>query len=189
MRAIRTELRFTSALLFVVLLAALGLEQCAHIRHPSGKDINPRAPSAWEQVLVWNAALAESNRGVAEAVIAGNQAGEISIALSKRILDEQEKIAKADEELTKILQRAQSTVLGSDPGQIKALIEQIRTSTQEIIASGVAGIKNAAKQHSVQAAAETILTLAGQILEGLHGLGIVQLEPARVEDAERGGRQ
>src|SRR5205807_7696914 len=115
-----------------------------HIRHPSGKDINPRAPSAWENVMVWNAALAEANRGIAEGVIAGNQSGEISIALSKAILDQQERIAKADEELTKILQRAQSTVLGSDPGQIKALLDQIKSSAQEVIASGVAGIKNPA---------------------------------------------
>lgn len=168
--------RFRGALALVVLLAA----GCSAI-HVTGGG---RKPTAIEQVMVWNASLAQANLTIAQGIIAANNAGEIDVPTSNAILTEQSRIADADRQLTPILAKSctpQQTInacnpaiLSGDSATIQGLVGQIQASAKSLVKTGTAGIKNPQHAATLQDAITSINTLAGEILTGLQTVGVLK---------------
>lgn len=143
-----------------------------------------RKPTAIEQVLTWNAALADANLSIAQGVIAANQANQIDVPTSNAILTEQSRIADADRQLTPILAKActpQATIqacnpaiLTGDSATIQGFLTTIATSGQNLVKDGTVGIKDPARQTSVSNAIASINTLAGEMTTALKTLGILK---------------
>lgn len=144
-----------------------------------------RKPTAIEQVMVWNASLAQANQTIAQGVIAANNAGEIDVPTSNAILTEQSRIADADRQLTPILAKSctpQQTInacnpaiLAGDSATIQGLLGQIEQSAANLVKTGgAAGIKNPQRAATIQEAITSLNTLAGEIVSGLHAVGVLK---------------
>jgi hypothetical protein len=143
-----------------------------------------RKPTAIEQVLTWNAALADANLSVAQGVIAANQANQIDVPTSNAILTEQSRIADADRQLTPILAKACSpqatiqacnpAILSGDAVMIQNFLAVISVAGQNLVKDGTAGIKNPQRAQSVGTAIASINTLAGEMTQSLKALGILK---------------
>ena len=167
-------------LLAVGILGLAALQGCSALHIAGGG----RKPTALEQVLTWNAALAEANLSVAQGVIAANQANEIDVPTSNAILTEQSRIADADRQLTPILAKActaqaqiqacNPAILTGDSATIQGFLTTIATSGQNLVKDGTAGIKNPQRQQSVSQAIASINTLAGEMLASLKTLGVLK---------------
>lgn len=138
-----------------------------------------RAGTPMENVLAYNASLAEANRAVAMAVIAAQQAVEIGVPAANGILTAQSMIADADRQLTYTLQEF-AVELQTNPGQklsaatINSLLAQIRNAANPLVTSGDLGIKNAGRQQSVLSNLNGILGFAQQISGVLNASGLLQ---------------
>jgi len=162
-------------------LLAWILAGCATVRKDGAGTA--RKPTAIEQVMAWNATLADSNLAIAKAVIAANEAGEIDVATSNTILTAQSLIANADRGLTPILAKAcgplltdrcNAAVLSNDSALIGGFLDTIRTQADGLIKSGALGIKNPARKQAVQTALDAIYTLADQMVDALKTLGVLK---------------
>lgn len=173
------------ALVVAVLLAAFCLGGCAEMYT---KGSNPRQATAIEQVLTWNAALADANLGIAKGIIAANEAGEIDVPTSNAILTQQSLIADADRQLTPILAKACSpqkqiqacnaAILSGDATAIENFLDQIRASASTLVKSGTTGIKNPTRKQTVDQAIQAVYTLIDNIVGGLQQLGVVKAKTA-----------
>ncbi len=159
-----------SRLLAVFLVVLLG--GCAAVR-PSAPGTPTRPATPYENILAWNAALANANLAIAQGVIAANDANEISVPMANLILTAQSKIADADRQLTLILQKGQQAAAG-DSASVKALLTQIQQSAQDMIRSGTAGIKNPARAEAIRASVGSVITLASQMYNTFANLGIIE---------------
>lgn len=149
---------------------------------------NARQATAIEQVLTWNAALADANLGIAKGIIAANEAGEIDVPTSNAILTQQSLIADADRQLTPILAKACSpqkqiqacnpAILSGDAAAIENFLDQIRASASTLVKSGTAGIKNPTRKQTVDQAIQDVYTLMDKLVEGLQQLGVVKVKTA-----------
>jgi hypothetical protein len=172
----------TSKFLALCLCASVAMSGCAAINSVNGQPA--RQPTAMEQVMTWNADLADSNLAIAKGVIAASEASQIDVPTANAILTEQSRIADADRQLTPILAKSctpQSTiqacnpaVLSGDAATIQGFLTQIQTSGTNLVNSGTAGIKDPAKQQSVNAAITAINTLAGEMVSSLQALGVLK---------------
>lgn len=179
-----------TACVFVVavLLVAFWFGGCAEMYTKSG---NTRQATAIEQVLTWNAALADANLGIAKGVIAANEAGEIDVPTSNAILTQQSLIADADRQLTPILAKACSpqkqiqacnaAILSGDAAAIENFLDQIRASASNLVKSGTAGIKNPTRKQTVDQAIQAVYTLIDNIVSGLQQLGVVKIKTANLK--------
>lgn len=95
----RTELLPAIVVCFCLFAAGIVLifEGCA-VRHLPGGGTAPA--TRFEQVLAWNAALAQANDGFADNVIALQRGGVIEMEYAKAVLLKQAAIAKADRDIT-----------------------------------------------------------------------------------------
>lgn len=138
-----------------------------------------RMGTPMENVLAYNASLAEANRAVAMAVIAAQQAGEIGVPAANDVLTAQSKIADADRQVTYTLQEF-AVELQTNPGQklpagaITSLLAQIQNAATPLVKTGDIGIKNAARQQSVLSNLNGILGFARQIADALNAAGFLQ---------------
>lgn len=168
-----------------LLLLAFLFAGCAEMYTKGG---NPRQATAIEQVLTWNAALADANLGIAKGIIAANEAGEIDVPTSNAILTQQSLIADADRQLTPILAKAcspqkqiqacNSAILSGDAAAIENFLAQIRASASTLVKSGTAGIKNPTRKQTVDQAIKDVYTLIDNIVGGLQQLGVVKVKTA-----------
>lgn len=176
----------------ILYLALLSLSGCAAIRSTSGTK--PRSVTPIENVMVWNASLAQTNLAVAQGIISANNEGAIDVATSNTILTAQSQIADADRQLTPILASAcqpsapltGSTLVASTPqncnlvllsGQADAIqkfISTITKSAQTMAATGTAQIKNLQTQQAVGQSIATLNTLLGQIIGALKTAGVLK---------------
>lgn len=163
-----------------VLLLAFYFGGCAAVRVKG----NSRPVTAMEQVMTWNAALADANLGIAKGVIAANESGEIDVPTSNAILTQQSLIADADRQLTPILGKACSpqkqiqacnpAILSGDADAIENFLDQIRTSASNLIKNGTVGIKNPKRKQTVDALIQTVYTLIDNVINGLQQLGVLK---------------
>ena len=155
---------------------------CASIHTAGGQP--GRKPTAMEQVMVWNAGIADSNLAIAKGVIAATEAAEIDVATANAILTEQSRIADADRQLTPILAKActpqqliqacNPSILSGDAATIKGFLDQIAASGKNLVGTGTAGIKNPQRAKAVGDAIAAIGTLAGEMTAGLQSLGVIR---------------
>lgn len=183
----------------ILCLALLSLSGCGAIRSTNGAKPRPVTPI--ENVMVWNASLAQTNLAVAQGIIAANNENAIDVATSNTILTAQSKIADADRQLTPILAGAcqikpqapltgdlggPSTLVAPTPqncnlallsGQadtIQNFLSSITSAAQTMAATGTAQIKNLQTQQAVGQAIATLNTLLGQIVGALKTAGVLK---------------
>jgi hypothetical protein len=180
-----------------LILLASGLGGCA-VRHLPGGGTQPA--TRLEQVLAWNASLAQANDGFAENVIALERGGIIGIAEAKTILVGEAKIAEADKRLTDRIRAAavcavnkaggSATALqldqaGSDCAQISgpgiaADLNLILGTLADLNATGLLAVKDDAKRQALSDLLATISGLVNQIYGALERASIVPARAAEV---------
>ncbi len=158
--------------------AALGLYGCA-ARVPSTATAPGRPGKPVENVLAYNASLADANLAVARAVIAAQQAVEISVDGANRVLTAQSSIADADRQLTYTLQEFAVTLQTNPDAKlsastINALLNQISNAAAPLVTSGDVGIKNPTHQQTVLSSLKTILGFVQSITGVLNTAGLLQ---------------
>lgn len=169
------------AFVMVILLLAFWFGGCAYME-PKAPS---RQPTALEQVLTWNAALADANLGIAKGIIAANEAGEIDVPTSNAILTQQSLIADADRQLTptlakacspqKQIQACNAAILSGDADTIQNLVNQIRDSAAKLAKiETTGGIRNPARKKTVDQSIDDIYTLIGNMIGGLQQLGVLK---------------
>lgn len=174
--------RILKASLLLLSVAALGgvilASGCARVSTTAGQPA--RQPTAIEQVLTWNAEIADANLAIAKGVIAASDANQIDVPTANKILTQQSRIADVDRQLTPILAKAcgnktkcQPGLLSGDAAQIRALLAQIKTSAAVLVSDGTAGIKNKDHAATVQRSIETISTVVDEMLGALNTLGVL----------------
>jgi len=146
-----------------VLLSAIG---CIH-RQGANQPV-----TAFEQVMVWNDALAQTNNHIARGII---EVSPSLIAPEKAIvvLREQKNIAIIDEQITAILKQGPD-IAKLNSVNLQALLNQLKQSITKLIESGAVGIKNPATQQTFDTDVRVVATLADNILNGLRQAGVVQ---------------
>lgn len=158
--------------------AALCLHGCA-AKVPATASTPGRVGTPIENVLAYNASLADANRSVANAVIAAQQVGGISVDAANKVLTAQSTIADADRQLTYTLQEFAVTLQANpgaklSAGTITRLLDVIRASAQPLVTSGDVGIKNAQDQQQVLSSLTAIVGLVQQIAGALNSAGLMQ---------------
>lgn len=167
-------LRAGILLLGVSLLATGALLHGCAARVPAG-----RAGTPIENALADNASLADANLSVANAVIAAQKNGLISVNGAARVLTAQSMVADGDRQLT-ILMQTLAVQLQSNPGatidaaRVKALLAQITTAATGLVSSGDIGIKDANTQKTVISSMNSIAQFAGNIASTLTVAGLVK---------------
>jgi hypothetical protein len=176
---------YTVAVLLCLCVSVATLPGCA-IRRASAPS---QQVTALEQVMTWNAALADSNLAIAKGVIAASDAQEIDVPTANRILTAQSLIADADRQLTPILAKACSpqkqiqacnpAILSGDSAAIENFLDQIKASAKGLVSTpagqaGAASIKNPQRREAVQAAIDAIYALADNIAAALKSLGVLK---------------
>jgi hypothetical protein len=152
-----------SCALACALLSTIG---CVH-RQGSNQPVTP-----YEQVMVWNDALAQTNNHIAQGII------EVSPSLvapekAAVVLRAQKTIAVIDEQLTTLLKQGlDAAKLNS--ASLQALLNQLKQSITSLVDSGAIGIKNPATQQTFDADIQAVANLADNILSGLRQAGVIQ---------------
>jgi hypothetical protein len=146
-----------------VLLSAIG---CIH-RQGTNQPV-----TQFEQVMVWNDALAQTNNHIARGII---EVSPSLIAPEKAmvVLHEQKDIAVIDEQITAILKQGPD-LAKLNSANLQALLNQLKQSITKLIDSGAIGIKNPATQQTFDADIRVVASLADNILSGLRQAGVVQ---------------
>ncbi len=153
-----------TAVLGTVLLAAA----CAH-RIGSQVPVTP-----YEQAMSTNAVIAAVNNSVGAGLVALNELGVApfkDVERTRSLLDYTYRIAAADKQLTTIL------ALGADKAQprgaeIKQYTDAIAAAAQELVNTGVLGVKNPRTQRNVDTEVQTIAILVGDLYSTLVAAGI-----------------
>lgn len=134
---------------------------------------NTRKPTPYEKVVTTNAVLAETNHGIADAIVKSNQAGLIPGDAAAEATEYQFGIAKYDEELSKILAQG-PTVAKANSAQIKGLLDMIRGSATNLLHSRAAGFKNPNSQQDLTTLVNQVLALASALVQDLTDQGVIQ---------------
>src|SRR5205807_7870001 len=155
--------RIAGLALTCILLSAIG---CIH-RQGTNQPV-----SAFEQVMVWNDALAQTNNHIARGIIAASPS---LVAPEKAIvvLREQKNISVIDEQITAILKQGPE-IAKLNSTNLQALLNQLKQSITKLIDSGAIGIKNPATQQTFDADLRVVASLADNILSGLRQAGVMQ---------------
>jgi|SRR5579864_375268 len=163
---------------------------CA-VRHLPGGGTAPA--TTFEQVLAWNAALAQANDGLADNIIALQRTGIVEMEYAKSILLRQAAIAKADQQITAQIKAAADCAkqqLGANavPSELDAaaaacaqvsapaLAFEVDTITKLLVAmnsDGLTGIKDPAKRDAINGLLVTIGGLISNIASSLTRAGVV----------------
>lgn len=147
------------AALALGLIAAL-LHGCARV--PASPTVPGRPATLYENVLAWNAAIANANQAATEGIINANRAGSLADAQTSAMLDQTFDVAKADRQLSLILQAGPD---GIRAGRltVESLLAQIRSSGAQLVMLGSLHIKNPQTQALVKLQLDAILTFAQNI--------------------------
>lgn len=160
------------------------LTSCA-ARVASTPTVPGRSATPMENILAWNAALAEANLAVANNVIAAQGAVPplLTVDQANRVLTAQSLIADGDRQLTVALQTisnclAKTPAVGASTCKgsvtaVNAVIAQIEVNATSIVTNDV-GIKDAKTSASVTTAMKSIFSLAQQIIGMLQAGGLLQ---------------
>lgn len=163
---------------------------CA-VRHlPGGKT----APATrFEQVLAWNAAIAQANDGFADNVIALQRSGLLEMEYAKAVLLKEAAIAKADQQITQQIGAAalcatQQAGPNATPAQLDAAgascaqvsapaiaveVKLITDSLTDLNGGMLLGVKDPAKKQALDAILTTIGGLVTNISSALTQGGVI----------------
>lgn len=147
----------------LILLSCVG---CLH-RAASTAPVTP-----YEQALVWNDTLAQTNESIARGII-GLSPSVIPAEKAGNILRFQRKVAQIDEQLSTILKEGQ-TYAQLNSTQVKSLLADLSTAAQNMIDSGAVGVKNPSTQNLFDADIANVKSLISNILNGLTASGVLQ---------------
>ncbi len=164
---------------------------CA-VRHLPGGGTQPA--SAFEQVLAWNAALAQANSGFADNVIGLQRTGFLEIQAARGILVKQATIAQADKRITDRISAA--ALCGADSAGANAAPAQLDAATAkcaQISGPGIAAdinlitgaiadlnsaellaVKDQTKRQALADLLSSIGALVGKIYRSLETQGVVK---------------
>lgn len=162
---------------------------CA-VRHLPGGGKQPA--TAFEQVLAWNAALAQANDGFADNVIALQRSQIISLDAAKSILVKQATIAHADQQITAQIsaaancaqQAAGSAATSSDldaagvkcaqvsSSALKTEVDLITSTLSTLDQETLLGVKDQAKRQALTGLISTIGELITNIGSALSKQGV-----------------
>ena len=146
-----------------ILLSATG---CIH-RQGANQPVTP-----FEQVMVWNDALAQTNNHIARGIIEVSP----SLILPEKaivVLRAQKNIAVIDEQITAVLKQGPAAAK-LNSANLQALLNQLKQSVTSLIDSGAIGIKNPATQQTFDADVRVVASLADNILNGLRQAEVIQ---------------
>jgi hypothetical protein len=173
--AYRVLRKYGAATAFVLfMLNAVYIGGCLKI--PAKGATPGRQATPLENVLAYNAVLAQTNQYVAEGVIEINQASPSLLDTNKAntILTAQSKIADADRQLTAILRTAGNTtpdagaaILKANAPRIRNLIAEIQKAGQNMISSGEIGVKNPISKQTFTADFQEMMQLVTKVLDTL----------------------
>ena len=149
-----------------ILLVAVSLTGCIH-RAGSNQPVTP-----YEQVMVWNDALAQTNNSIAKGII---QVSPQFVPADKAavVLRAQSKIAQFDEQLTVILKQGQAAAK-INAATVKSLVDQLKASVTSLVNSGAIGVKNPKTQQTFDADIQAINNFIDNIISGLATAGVIQ---------------
>jgi hypothetical protein len=188
------EKKFFPAMVVCICLFAFGLillaaSGCA-VRHlPDGTTAKA---TKLEQILAWNAAVAQANDGFADNVIQLQRGGMMGIPEAKKILVGQAKIAEADKRITDRiaataacattqagtnataaqLDAAAATCAHSGGPGLVTDINAILAVLSDLNTSGLDGVKDPAKRQALTELLGTIQALVQKIYGTLESLGV-----------------
>jgi hypothetical protein len=151
-----------------ILLVAVLMMQAACLHRSDGTKASP-----FETAVTYNAVLAETNNGVAKGVIMAQGAGLLSVGAANTILTEQRNIAVAHKAITAILAQGQKAST-AQADQITALLNQIQSSANKLVGSGVIGVKNPASQNTFQGDITLIGSLGNLVVTNLKLAGVLK---------------
>lgn len=167
----------SAAVLALCTLLMLGMYAgCAHVKQTTPTPAPP--PTPYQQVLAWNAAMAESNRIIAEGVINAHKVNRITTPEAGQILSVQFQIASWDKELTQILQVKDAGGPANTP-RIQQLIGQIRDSANSLVQRNSIPIKDPATAAKVKVSIDSTFFLADLIIRGLVDAGVIPAYPTQ----------
>lgn len=134
---------------------------------------NPTTP--FQQVLLWNQGLAESNQSVAKMVqgLAATTPPMIDIPTAQKVLVLQFRIAAADKKLTQVLEQGPEYTSGH-AAQVNDFITDITGAATELINTGNIGVKDPAKQQQLTGLIQGLDGLAKLIVTGLQQAGVLK---------------
>lgn len=178
----RTRRRFSLPLLLVF---TFQFGCAARVRTQNGAP--GRATTPIENALAYNASLADSNKSLADLLIAANKSGTLPQETVSNVTSVQFTIADADKQITAVLQavadcqtkaggagKAAAKNCYANGAQMNTLIQRIQANANTLVASGDLGIKDASVKQSVETAINAITKSAGLILTTLQTAGILQ---------------
>lgn len=179
---------------FVLFLLGIFLLVGCAVRHTPGGGTAPA--TTFEQILVWNTALAQANDGIVDNVIGLQHAGLISVSEAKTILAKQGSIAQADNRVTARLKAAtacaQTTAPASpSPAQLDAAAvtcekgipgTSLKGDLQLVLlvvhgltsGNDLLSIKDPAKRQAILDLVASVETLTKQIFSALQTQGVIQ---------------
>jgi hypothetical protein len=176
--------------ILIVLLAMVLAGGCA-VRHLANGTTQPA--TTFEQVLAWNAAIAQANDGFADNVIALQSSGVLTVAEAKTILTKQGQIAQADKRITDAVgaaaacgaQNAGSTATSAQLDSASAACAQtsgasiakdvnlILTLASDLAGTDLVGVKDPAKRQALATFLSTVQQLINKIYASLESVGVV----------------
>lgn len=172
----RSSIRSAAALALCTILMLGMYAGCAHVRQTGTTP--PPPPTPYQQVLAWNAAMAESNRIIAEGVITAHSQHMITLEEANPILSVQYQIASWDRELTMLLQ-AKDHGGPANVQRIQSLIGQIRDSANSLVQRGSLPVKDPATASKIKVSVDSTFFLADLIIRGLADAGVIPAVPAQ----------
>ena len=159
--------RFTPFKLYICMcLVILIISGCIK-RAGTNQPVTP-----FEQAMVWNDALAQTNDHIARGIIAVSPSL-IAPEKAAMVLREQKNIALIDEQITTTLKQGPDFAK-LNSANLQVLLNQLKQSVRKLIDSGAIGIKNPATQQTFDADLQAVGSLADNILSGLRQAGVIQ---------------
>lgn len=133
-----------------------------------------------EQALAYNAALANANLAIANAVIGAQQANLLSVDTANRVTTAQSYIADGDRQLTMVLQTTALCLKTGTPatcktpaGQVQTFLTEIQNAATGLVSGPDLGIKDAATKQKVLSGANTVLGVATSLTAALTAAGVI----------------
>jgi hypothetical protein len=171
-------------------MVALLFSGCA-VRHNANGTTTPA--TRFEQIMAWNAAIAQTNDGFADNVIGLQSSGDVSKDSAKNILVAQARIAQADKSITGYLKTAASCGLTnagssatpaqvsdasalcakSNGAELQNAINLILNSLADLNSGLLLGVKNDQKRFALAQALASIQNLAQQIFGALREYSVI----------------
>jgi len=164
----RRTILLSSLLIATVLYAVVA--GCAHKQSADNKPAPP--VTRWEQINLTNAEIAIFNDGVAQGLIAANNAGALEDEYTAQVTQVQFQVAAWQKQLTPMLKDLKTAQ--SNAARIQAITSNIGTATNNLIKSGNAGIKNAQNAQQLTQALTSLQTTISSLTSLLTQAGVLK---------------